>query len=53
MVQYFTDRFIDEVVHSDGLNFCKIASSCIITATFVYLFVYVYFTALRLSLIHI
>lgn len=26
MVQYFTDRFIDEAVHSDGLNFCRIVS---------------------------
>lgn len=38
MVQYFTDRYINEVVHSDGLDFCRIASSCIITATFIYSF---------------
>lgn len=47
VVQYFTDRSIDEAVHSDGLNFCRIASSCVITATFIYLFVHLYFTALR------
>lgn len=49
MVQYFTDRYMNEVVHSDGLDFCRIASSCIITATFIYSFCIFVFYCLEVS----